>query len=465
MIFSKFSIRLFFTVCIVICFKIANAAALTTIEHEVNEPIFKGTALIYENGDNKNKSVVLVHGLGTIGAQDWSKFIPVLAEKYHVISFDLPGFARSSKGNHNYSPENYANFVNWVVTQYVKDDYVLVGHSMGGAIALYYAAYYPRQIEQLILVDAAGILHRVSFTKYAFENFKPTSWWPDLSFDQINRFLPVKIETLERFPMAFDLVVNTAFARKGLLGSDPLKIAGMSLVLQDYSQVIQRINTPTQIIWGEKDPIAPVRTGELLKVRLANARLHIIKDVGHNPMQSKPKEFNQLALRIINAGPLPKSKQDSKRTESGWFSFAETDREENCKSESNKVLTGKYKKIILEDCHNIKLNNVSTDYLELTNSNANMTDGEIVGNDIALKMLNSVFTATAVDITGDTAILVTESKLDLAGTNIVAKKQAIQSKGNGVSTILFSVSHISSSHYSGFVHELLQTSVKKPSRF
>ena len=127
MIFPKFSIRLLFTLCIVIFFKIANAAALNTIEHEVNEPIFKGTALIYENGNKKNKSVVLVHGLGTIGAQDWSKFIPVLAEKYHVISFDLPGFARSSKGNHNYSPENYANFVNWVVTQYVKDDYILDG--------------------------------------------------------------------------------------------------------------------------------------------------------------------------------------------------------------------------------------------------------------------------------------------------------------------------------------------------
>ena len=119
---------------------------------------------------------------------------------------------------------------------------------MGGAIALYYAAYYPQQLEQLILIDVAGILHRVSFTKYAFENFKPTSWWPDLSFDQINRFLPVKIETLERFPMAFDLIVNTAFARKGILGSDPLKIAGMSLVLQDYSEVITHIKTPTQII-------------------------------------------------------------------------------------------------------------------------------------------------------------------------------------------------------------------------
>ena len=183
MTFFQRPIRLLLVLCIIAIQNIANADSLSTIEHDVNEPIFKGKALIYENGNKKNKSVVLVHGLGTLGAQDWSKLIPELAKKYHVISFDLPGFGRSSTGNHNYSPENYANFVHWVVNQYVEGDYILMGHSMGGAIALYFAAYYPRQLEQLILVDAAGILHRVSFTKYAFENFKPTSWWPDLSFD------------------------------------------------------------------------------------------------------------------------------------------------------------------------------------------------------------------------------------------------------------------------------------------
>ncbi len=455
--------KLFIALCLISVFSSAIAQSIDTLQHDVDEPIFKGQAFIYENGDKKNKSVVLIHGLGTIGAQDWGKLIPVLAKKYHVISFDLPGFGRSSKGNHNYSPENYANFVNWVVNQYVEGDYILMGHSMGGAIALYYAAYYPRNLEQLILVDPAGILHRVSFTKYAFNNFKPTSWWPDLDFDKINRFLPVQIETLERFPIAFNLLVGTAFARKQILGEDPLKIAGMSLVMQDYSKVIERINIPTQIIWGENDPIAPLRTGELLSRRIANARLHIIKDVGHNPMQGKSKEFNQLALAIIDTGPLPKPKNKPAKTDSNWLSFAKKDREENCKNESNKVLTGKYKKIILEDCENIRLNNVYAEYLELSNSNAIMTGGEITGNEIAIKALNSKFTATAVDIKGDIAILVSSSNLDLAGVNIVAKKQAIQSKVK--SSILFSVSHISSPRYSGFVHELLQLSVKIPSRF
>jgi len=441
----------------------ANAVSLNIREHEVEEPIFKGKVLIYEYGNKTNKTVVLVHGLGNVGAQDWSKLVPVLAKKYHVISFDLPGFGRSSKGNHNYSPENYANFVNWVVNQYVEGDYILMGHSMGGAIALYFAAYYPRQIEQLILIDAAGILHRLSFTKFAFNNFKPTSWWPSLDFDEMNRLLPVKIETLERFPMAFDLIIGTAFGRNRVLGADPLKIAGMSLVMQNYSKIIERVNTPTHIIWGENDPIAPVRTGELLKARLTNARLHIIKAVGHNPMQAKPKEFNQLVLDIINKGPLPKPKRETKASKSDWLSFAKQDREENCNGESDKVLTGKYKKIILEDCHNIRLNSVQTEYLELSNSDAIMTYGKIIGNDIALMALNSKFTATAVDIKGDIAIMVSNSQLDLAGVNIVAKKQPIQAKV--ASSLLFSVSHISSSRFSGFVHELVETSINKPTRF
>ena len=93
----------------------------------------------------------------------------------------------------------------------------------------------------------------------------------------------------------------------------------------------------------------------------------------------------------------------------------------------------------------------------MTNSTVNIIDSKIEGKEVGLKVLNSTVSATAVDITADTAIIVSNSSLDFAGVNINAKKQAIAVKAD--STILFSVSHINSPNYTGSVHEIANLDV------
>ena len=99
--------------------------------------MFRGEAHVYTAGPENAPSVVLVHGIGDKGARDWTGLMSMLAPDFHVISFDLPGFGRSSKSNEQYTPKNYAAFIRYVVQQRVsKEPFFLVGHSMGGAIAL-----------------------------------------------------------------------------------------------------------------------------------------------------------------------------------------------------------------------------------------------------------------------------------------------------------------------------------------
>jgi pimeloyl-ACP methyl ester carboxylesterase len=141
------------------------APALT--ETVVTEPVFNGKARVFTAGPVAAPTVVLVHGLGDKAARDWDGLIAVLARDHHVVTFDLPGFGRSSKGNELYSPENYAAFLRYLVVEHIRTrPFSLVGHSMGGAIALRYAARYPQDVTALVLVDVPGILHRMAYSKH-----------------------------------------------------------------------------------------------------------------------------------------------------------------------------------------------------------------------------------------------------------------------------------------------------------
>ena len=127
-------------------------------ETVLREPVFHGQAHVYTAGPEDAPTVVLVHGIGANAARDWTELTAVLAKDFKVSSFDLPGFGRSSKGNERYTPKNYAAFVHYVVEKRVhKRPFFLIGYSMGGAIALRYAALYPQDVQALVLADVPGV--------------------------------------------------------------------------------------------------------------------------------------------------------------------------------------------------------------------------------------------------------------------------------------------------------------------
>ena len=130
------------------------------------EKVFSGEVVVYRAGKRGAEPVLLVHGLSRQGAQDWAQAIPGLAANYEVFTLDLPGFGASGKGNHLYSPANYARVLDAVFGGRIKRPVNLVGHSMGGVVALAYAAAYPGRVKRLVLVDVAGVLHRSVYGEF-----------------------------------------------------------------------------------------------------------------------------------------------------------------------------------------------------------------------------------------------------------------------------------------------------------
>src|SRR4029077_20469429 len=136
-----------------------------TASERVAEPVFGGHVMLYRAGPADAAPVVLIHGLGQNGAKDWDKLIPALSSRYQVLALDLPGFGQSDKGNELYSPVNFTRVIESVVGSRVSRPFVLVGHSMGGAVAIAYASRYPERVRRLVAVDAAGILHRAVYAQ------------------------------------------------------------------------------------------------------------------------------------------------------------------------------------------------------------------------------------------------------------------------------------------------------------
>ena len=102
-----------------------------TSEECISEPVFEGKVCTLQANPNAKVGVILIHGLGG-SIDDWKNTIPALADDFHVLAFDLPGFGKSDKGSQDYSPTRYAQLARFLAAHYFPDkSYHIVGHSMG----------------------------------------------------------------------------------------------------------------------------------------------------------------------------------------------------------------------------------------------------------------------------------------------------------------------------------------------
>ncbi len=421
----------------------------------VQEPVFNDRVFVYEVGKEHKFTVVLVHGLGNGGARDWEHLIPVLAKRFHVITFDLPGFGRSDKGNNLYSPATYTEFLHFITQKLVGRQFFLVGHSMGGAIAARYTATYPEDVARLVLVDAAGILHKVAFEKYlagsAVDKQVPEVY--ETMASDVRSIINFFIDASEFVNIGPQLVLNTPPLRNTLLGGDPVKIAALSLVLEDFSAIIPRIKQQTLLIWGERDPVTPVRTGKVLDEILPTADLRIIPGVGHAPMREAVETFNKYVIDFLT-GKLSVLDTHENKAQAGAKEAMLS-----CNEQSNLVVDGSYTTIEINDCKNITLRNVFADKLVVRNSIIDLENVVIDGRDQGINAVNSDVRITNGRISGDIAIYADESRFDIAGTKLVGRK--LLAKGNLPSNFVFSLVYAESPGQKRFLHDFIQISTFK----
>jgi pimeloyl-ACP methyl ester carboxylesterase len=429
-------------------------------ETEIDEPVFGGKAWVLEAGRDHARSVVLVHGIGDEASRSWGRVVPDVARDYHVVVFDLPGFGRSTRANELYDPTRYAAFVDFVVSRFVDGRFALVGHSMGGAVALRYAAAYPEKVERLVLVDVAGILHRTAYSKEVTVSGMAGTYPGQRAMSRWVGRLITRTAGISDASFALEkTILASASARERLFGGDPSKIAGFALLLEDFSPWISQVSSPTLVLWGGGDTIAPLRTGKVLAGNIPGARLEVIPGGHHNPMTRQPKRFVRLLAEFLAvppddlaAGKAPGSPYALDSTAS-W----QSDRIGRCeKRRRRRVFTGEFDRIVVDRCKEVVLRGVRVRELRVAESTVEIENSVIRNEGTAARITGSQVMVTAGHLEGSAALVAEDSRFDIAGTILSGKRAAVElpddAKDDDDVKMLFSVSRIESPQTSGYVH-------------
>jgi pimeloyl-ACP methyl ester carboxylesterase len=212
--------------------------------------------------------VVLLHGLAG-SSRWWQRNIMQLAQRFRVYIVDMAGFGASG-GLYPFMLDEMAAYLAAWMDQIGLRRASLMGHSMGGVIAADLAANFPDRIERLVLVDAAAFLIEQNYTYHLLGLIQ------ELFHFQID-FLPILIADAYR------------------AGPITLSKAIYQLLTTDISPMLSLIQSPTLLVWGERDAIVPLEIGKRLCRHLpANNSIMVIKGAGHNPMWDCPTVFNRV---------------------------------------------------------------------------------------------------------------------------------------------------------------------------
>jgi pimeloyl-ACP methyl ester carboxylesterase len=418
----------------------------------VDAPNFSGQVYVMEAGPTDAPAVVLVHGLGESGSRDWHSILPALAARYHVITFDLPGFGRSTHGHDLYSPERYAEFIHALVGPRVQGAFNLVGHSMGGAIALFYAGRFPGEVKRLVLIDAAGILHRKAYVNFAvsagLDNLLGilagvgktlVDNAMDATAQATSPFLPVSPDP--------SFVLQSSLLRATILDT-PMRIAALATIVENFAPAIAKVEAPTWILWGRRDAIASLRSGLLLKARLPYAQLKVLENSGHDPMSSEPAAVADYLLQALATAERPRF------VRAPPSALLLPERAGSCEGQSGVKFTGDYSEIDISGCWDVTLTDVRAGALRIRDSQVTVDGSRVVSQGVALEVKGSRVAITASAFAGSVAIDVDNSDLDLAGVDLQGQRASVHVAR--ASRLIFSVSHVDSPIQRRYVHDLLE---------
>jgi pimeloyl-ACP methyl ester carboxylesterase len=242
--------------------------------------------------------VLFVHGWASSGRM-WQAAMRALADRYRCWAVDLVGFGDSDKpANGWYALPNYtATLHQFAETVGLRQAHV-VGHSMGGMIALDLAAAYPALVRRLAVINPA-VTGRIEFPLPPRLDIRPR--YPLLAL--ASRAWPAAAGFALRYPVS----AWTAF--RGLLRrwEDWAKptadsaLGGIQAILDyDTTPLLPRILAPTLVMIGEHDPTISPSEGRLAAERIPNARLEVLP-AGHQIFDERPREFLALLSAFLDS--------------------------------------------------------------------------------------------------------------------------------------------------------------------
>lgn len=263
--------------------------------------------------------MVLLHGIaGT--SSTWDAVIPRLAEHYDVLAPDLLGHGESAKPHGDYSLGAYANVVRDLLEALGMGPATIVGHSLGGGIAMQFAYQFIERCERLVLVSSGGLGREVHPLLRAATLPGAEAVLPWLSTAG-SRGVGALVHAMRRIGFRASADLDETWRSFVSLEEPAARRAFIQTVRGVMDHGGQRVSAnerlylaeglPTLIVWGEKDPLIPVRHARGAHERMAGSRLEIFPDAGHFPYRDDPERFVSVLIDFI--GTTRPLRADAKR--------------------------------------------------------------------------------------------------------------------------------------------------------
>jgi pimeloyl-ACP methyl ester carboxylesterase len=243
--------------------------------------------------------LVLIHGVAGSSAT-WDDVLPALAERYTVVAPDLLGHGDSDKPYHDYSLGAYANTVRDVMIALGIDRATIVGHSLGGGIAMQFAYQHPSRCERLVLESSGGLGREISWVFRALtvpgaEYVMPLIFPPivraagNFIGRQISR-LGMRSPSLEQSWRSYAELTKAA-NRRAFVNTLRSVISRTGQTVSAHDRLYLSAWVPTLIVWGERDAIIPVEHATAAHEAMTNSQLVLFERAGHFPHAEEPERF------------------------------------------------------------------------------------------------------------------------------------------------------------------------------
>ncbi|HWP82410.1 MAG TPA: alpha/beta hydrolase [Bacteroidota bacterium] len=229
-----------------------------------------------------------VHGLGT-SSSSWVNLFPHFKDHYHIVALDLPGFGLSPPPSHKpfLTIPEFDSLLREFVDAVLPEQFILIGHSLGGWLSMRLSAQLPERVSHLILMNTAGIFHQgveeqkqlFTFSRMGDVRTLLTRMWYNYPW-YFKPFLPAIYNDLQK-----------------------RRVSEFVATIQEEDFVndsLENLSMPVSLIWGKDDRLLSWQSVEILRTKLPHLRLRTIAHCGHVPQLEQPAMLKKILEEVLS---------------------------------------------------------------------------------------------------------------------------------------------------------------------
>lgn len=234
------------------------------------------------NRQAEKSAIIFLHGWRSSKAV-WQGIVSQLRDiNRPMYMLDLPGFGNSPATKSAFTISDYASLVKEFIKKQNLGRVALVGHSFGGRVGIRLGAMAPEVLEKLVLVDSAGFktpqAKRIVF-KAAAKLVRPVF--------KLNVFQGLRKK------------IYQSLGAEDYIATPQMQQTFIKVINEDLSADMQKITSPTLIVFGEKDTDTPPEFGQRMQKLIIGSRLEMLSSAGHYSFLDQPEKFCQLIRQFL----------------------------------------------------------------------------------------------------------------------------------------------------------------------